>query len=179
LSTINMKRISPDPATSAPSPELDDLYMRPGVLFRRAHQIAVGIFVQECAALALTPPQHSTLLVIGRRPGLNQAEIARALGFDRATIGQIIDGLESRGLISRSNSVGSKRNKALELTPEGRSLLREAEEPIRRMSGRLLSPLSPGEQMLLVELLSKLTTALNAESRTPLTLPQPAADPES
>ncbi len=153
--------------------------MRPGVLFRRAHQIAVGIFVQECAALALTPPQHSTLFVIGRRPGLNQAEIARTLGFDRATIGQIIDRLEARGLISRSHSVGSKRNMALELKPEGRALLRDAEEPVRRMSDRMLASLSRGEQILLIEMLSKLTTALNSESRTPLTPPQLAADSDS
>lgn len=165
---------SAQPSTAEMGSTLDGLYRRPGVLFRRAHQIAAGIFMQECAALALTPPQHSTLYVIGRQPGLNQAEIARALGFDRATIGQIIEGLATRGLIDRSNSTGSKRDKALTLTPAGRELLRAAEQPVRIMSERLLSPLTPGERMLMIELLLKVTTSLNSESRTPLTVPRAA-----
>jgi DNA-binding MarR family transcriptional regulator len=149
--------------------EMERLYRRPGVLFRRAHQIAVGIFIQETAHLRMTPPQHSILYAISRHPGLNQSEVARALGFDRATTGQILAGLEGRGLVQRAPSIESRRKNALRLTAEGASLLRAAEEPSQRSSRRLLSPLSQDEQRLLVELLLKLTTALNEESRTPLT----------
>ncbi|WP_158213372.1 MarR family winged helix-turn-helix transcriptional regulator [Pigmentiphaga sp. NML080357] len=148
---------------------MDELYMRPGVLFRRAHQIAVGVFMHEAAALKLTPPQHSILFTIDRCPALNQSEVARALGFDRATTGQIIAGLEARGLIKRSPSATSRRKNALYITTDGVRLLSEAEEPSRRSSKRLLSPLSTSEQRQLMGLVAKLTTALNDESRTPLT----------
>ncbi len=148
---------------------MEKLYTRPGVLFRRAHQIAVGIFMQEAAEFRLTPPQHSIMFTISRCPGLNQSEVARALGFDRATTGQIITGLEARGLVERSPSAASKRKNALQLTLDGVRTLRAVEEPSKRSSKRLLSPLSADEQRQLIVLITKLTSALNEESRTPLT----------
>lgn len=148
---------------------MQKLYKRPGVLFRRAHQIAVGIFMQEAAELRLTPPQHSIMFAISRCPGLNQSEVARALGFDRATTGQIIAGLETRGLVERAPSATSKRKNALSLTSEGTCILHAAEEPSRRSSKRLLSPLNASEQRQLIALITKLTSSLNEESRTPLT----------
>src|SRR5256885_12122509 len=44
-----------DTMTPAPLP----LYQRPGFLLRRAHQISVGIFEEQCRPLGLTPPQRS------------------------------------------------------------------------------------------------------------------------
>ena len=150
---------------------LSDLYERPGFLLRRGHQIAVGIFVQECAAIGLTPPQHGVLVVAGQTPGLDQAGLARALGFDRATIGAVIAGLERRGMLRRRSSSQDRRRKALELTARGRARLDRAQEAIRRTSSRLLAPLSPGERELFVELLTRLTHSLNIESRTPVQPP--------
>ena len=150
---------------------LDDLYARPGFLLRRAHQIAVGIFVEECAAYGLTPPQHSTLIVIGRCPGLDQAALARAIGFDRATIGQVVEGLEARGLLKRQNSHADKRRKTLVLTPQGRALMQRAAPAIQRTSDRLLAPLRASQRRLFVELLLQLTGELNRASRSPVAAP--------
>ena len=151
---------------------LEKLYARPGFLLRRGHQIAVGIFNQECAAFGLTPPQHSTLIAIGRCPGLDQAGVARALGFDRATIGQVIEGLVKRGLVKRENSASDKRRKALALTVQGRALLKRASPAIRRTSQRLLAPLRDSERKLFVELMLQLTGVLNGASRTPVCPPR-------
>jgi len=151
---------------------LADLYSRPGFLLRRGHQIAVGIFVQECAAVGLTPPQHGVLVVVDNAPGLDQAGIARALGFDRATTGALIQGLERRGLLRREDSASDLRRKALAMTPRGRSMLRRARSAVRRTSDRLLAPLAPAERRRFVQLLERLTAALNAASRTPV-LPPP------
>ena len=149
----------------------EDLYARPGFLLRRAHQIAVGIFVEECAAYGLTPPQHSTLIVIERCPGLDQAALARAIGFDRATIGQVVEGLEARGLLKRQSSRADKRRKTLLLTPRGRALMRRAAPAIRRTSERLLAPLRSSQRRLFVELLLQLTGELNRASRSPVSAP--------
>jgi DNA-binding MarR family transcriptional regulator len=146
---------------------LEDLYARPGFLLRRAHQIAVGIFAEECASLGLTPPQHSTLMVIERHPGIDQAALARAIGFDRATVGQVLEGLERRGLLRRDGSAEDKRRKTLVLTPEGRAVLRNAAGAAWRTSERLLAPLPARERRRFVELLAKLTGALNESSRSP------------
>ena len=150
---------------------IEDLYARPGFLLRRAHQIAVGIFVEECAAHKLTPPQHSTLIVIGHCPGIDQAALARAIGFDRATIGHVVEGLEARGLLRRQNSRADKRRKTLVLTPRGRALMRRAASAIERTSERLLAPLDPNDRGMFVELLLQLAGALNESSRSPVTAP--------
>jgi MarR family transcriptional regulator, lower aerobic nicotinate degradation pathway regulator len=150
---------------------LEELYARPGFLLRRAHQIAVGIFVEECAAYGLTPPQHSTLIVIDRCPGIDQAALARAIGFDRATTGQVVEGLEARGLLKRENSRTDKRRKKLVLTPQGRALMKRAASAIQRTSNRLLAPLRPTQRKHFVELLLQLTDDLNQASRSPVSTP--------
>ena len=162
--------------------KLEDLYARPGFLLRRAHQIAVGIFVEECAAYRLTPPQHSTLIVIGHCPGIDQAALARAIGFDRATIGHVVGGLEARGLLRRRNSLADKRRKTLVLTPQGHALMRRAAAAIERTSERLLAPLNPNDRRTFVGFLLQLAGELNESSRSPVTAPaergarqQPAA----
>ena len=156
---------------------IEELYARPGFLLRRAHQIAVGIFVEECAAYGLTPPQHSTLIVIDRCPGLDQAALARAIGFDRATTGQVVEGLEARGLLKRQNSRIDRRRKTLALTPEGRALMKRAAAAIQRTSERLLAPLRPGQRRHFVELLLQLTGNLNQASRSPVSAPAEGAAP--
>jgi DNA-binding MarR family transcriptional regulator len=153
---------------------LDELYSRPGFLLRRAHQIAVGIFVEECAAFGLTPPQHSMLIAIGHCPGLDQAALARAIGFDRATVGQVLGGLEARGLVRRESSPTDKRRKTLILTPEGRSLMKKASAAIARTSERLLAPLRENQRRHFVELLLQLTRELNGASRSPVARPSAA-----
>lgn len=150
---------------------LQDLYARPGFLLRRGHQIAVGIFVQECAALGLTPPQHGVLVVVGNAPGLDQAALARALGFDRATVGALVGSLENRGMLRRKSSAADARRKLLVLTPSGRTMLARAQDAVRRTSERLLSPLPAAERKLFVSLLARLTDTLNAASRTPVESP--------
>lgn len=150
---------------------LDELYVRPGFLLRRAHQIAVGIFVEECAAYGLTPPQHSTLIVIDHHSGLDQAALARAIGFDRATTGQVVEGLEARRLLKRQNSRTDRRRKTLMLTPQGRALMKRAAVAIQRTSERLLQPLRPRQRRHFVELLLQLTGELNHASRSPVTAP--------
>ena len=147
---------------------LGRLYSRPGFLFRRAHQIADGIFVEECADLGLTPPQSSVLMVVGQYPGISQADIARLIGFDRATVGQVTRGLVARNLMRRTGSDKDKRNKAVELTPQGERVLLQARAAMARISQRLLSPLKPQERRLLMEILGRMVDQLNSASRSPL-----------
>jgi DNA-binding MarR family transcriptional regulator len=166
MSRLNGRRRSPTRGRAADP--LDSLYARPGFLLRRAHQIAVGIFVEECGAIGLTPPQHGVMLAVERCPGLNQAGLARVLGYDRATLGQVVEVLESRGLIKRASAENDRRNKAIDITPEGARLMRRVAEAMRRTSERLLSPFSASERKLLMDFLDRLTSQLNASSRTPV-----------
>jgi MarR family transcriptional regulator, lower aerobic nicotinate degradation pathway regulator len=148
--------------------EMSELYSRPGFLLRRGHQIAVSIFMEECAKTGLTPPQHGVLIAAGQHPGLSQSDVARLLGFDRATIGQVVRGLEARGFLRRGNSGDNRRNKAVQLTPKGAAALKRAGLAMERTSARLLSPFNRREQTVFLGLLGRLADHLNSHSRTPV-----------
>jgi hypothetical protein len=81
--------------------DLHDLSHRPGFLLRKAHQVAVAIFSQEVGKLALTPPQHNVLSSLMANPGCHQTELGRIVGYDRATVGAVLAGLEARELVER------------------------------------------------------------------------------
>lgn len=147
---------------------LDDLYRRPGFLLRRTHQIAVAIFIDECKGLRLTPPQHGILLAVQRMPGLTQAGLSRLLGFDRAMMGQVVDGLVRRKLLRRGRSPSNRRLTSLTLSPKGTRLLGEAGSVMKRTSQRLLAPLRPREREVFVELLMHVATSLNDVAATPI-----------
>lgn len=121
-------------------------------------------------ARASASRRRSTGVLIAARqhPGLSQSDAARLLGFDRATISQVVRGLEARGLPSRDNSHGNRRNKALQLTPKGAAALKRAAVAMERTSARLLSPFNGRERVVFVKLLARLANRLNGDSRTPV-----------
>lgn len=152
---------------------LDVLYGRPGFLLRRAHQISEGIFETECVAFGLTPPQTGCLVVAHSRPGLDQKAIGLALGFDRATTGEILKGLETRGLVARTQSQTDGRKRSITLTAGGRKILEQAAEAMTRSQQTLLGPLTAEERRVLVGLLGRLCEAHNERARA-LLAPPPA-----
>ncbi len=153
---------------------VEQLYRRPGFLLRRANQIAEGVFLNESAAFGVTPTQCGTLLVAHARPGLDQKRLGQALGFDRATTGEILKGLEARGLIVRTPSEEDARKRCIHVTPRGATLLRGVGPALDRAQTRLFGPLSADEATLLVSLLRRLCDAFNGEARAPLVAPAPA-----
>ena len=165
----------PLPRTSLPDDEararIDRLFRRPGFLLRRAHQLSVGLFEQYCAQLRLTPPQFGVLYVVDAVGPLDQTTLSRALGFDKVTTLRIVRGLESRGMLGRTVNGQDARKLLLELTPEGRDVLAQAELLSAASSEHILSPLAPSERKTLLGLLQKLCDGLEGDARTPLVKP--------
>lgn len=151
---------------TTPTPtDLAILYTRPGFLLRRAHQISAAVFEDECRNVGLTPAQFGVLTVLQNAPGLDQSSLARALGFDKVTVLRVLRGLETRGLVQRSPAPESRRNMAVVLSPDGEKLLRQAQKPAERAYERLMTPLSPEQQLQLVALLQQLTEGLEDHAR--------------
>ena len=151
---------------SAPPPaSLSQLYVRPGFLLRRAHQISAAVFEDECRELALTPAQFGVLTVLRAHPGLGQSSLARALGFDKVTVLRVLRGLELRGLVVRAPAANNKRNVSVALTDCGATLLAQAQKPAEKAYRRLLAPLDKAQQAQLVALLQLLTGELEEHAR--------------
>jgi DNA-binding MarR family transcriptional regulator len=143
-------------------------------MIRRAHQIAVSVFVEETAELGTTTTQYGILYALARRPDIDQISVARLLGLDRSTTGMVLKTLEDSGLVRRVVDKADRRKRSLELTPAGHELLSKLKTPATRAVERLLAPLDPEERAVFLRLLDKLTHAFNATSRVPLLDGRPA-----
>jgi DNA-binding MarR family transcriptional regulator len=108
-------------------------------------------------------------------PGIDQTGIGQALGFDRATTGQVLRGLESRGLVERAMSGSDGRRRSIVPTREGEAVLRGASPALDRAQQKLLAPLSASERRQLAALLARLCNAFNADSRAPVVRPDVGA----
>lgn len=151
---------------TAPIPnDLARLYVRPGFLLRRAHQISSAIFENECRSVGLTPAQFGVLTVLHAHAGLDQSSLARALGFDKVTVLRVLRGLEARGLATRALAAASRRNLSVSLSAAGITLLERAQKPAERAYRKLLAPLSEAQQTQLTELLQLLTDGMEEHAR--------------
>lgn len=147
---------------------MDDVYTRPGYLFRRMQQIAVSIFVEECAAFDLTPVQYAALVAIQTHPGIDATCLSLVIAFDRSTLGSVLERLETKNYIERRAGTADRRVKSLHLTPFGRTMLKRIRDPVDRAQERMLAPLEPSERDTLIKLLARLVELNNETSRVPL-----------
>lgn len=131
---------------------------RPDLLLRHAHQVAAALFNGNFAEFGLTAPQHGVLSVLAQRSGLSQAAIGRALGYDRATTGELIERLAARRLVQRAGAAAGRNGRPVKLTEEGAELVRRSAKAVDRTMLQLLSPLDQEEQRTLVALLARLVS---------------------
>jgi MarR family transcriptional regulator, lower aerobic nicotinate degradation pathway regulator len=155
------------PSKQAPI-TMDAVYTAPGYLFRRMQQIAVSIFIEECRACDLTPVQYAALIAIHTHPGIDATRLSAVIAFDRSTLGNVIERLETKALIERKPSRGDKRIKLLYLTRAGAALLREIMPSVGRAQARMLQPLKAADRKTLMVLLTQLVDLNNEASRVPL-----------
>ena len=94
--------------------QLKDLHSKPGHLIRRAQQIAVAIFMEECAGFDLTPVQYAVLVAIRENPGIDATRLSALIAFDRSTLGVVLERLEVRRLVKRYSSPGRQADQAIE-----------------------------------------------------------------
>jgi len=147
---------------------MDAVYGKPGYLFRRIQQIAVAIFVEECKAYDLTPVQYAALVAIQNHPGIDATRLSAVIAFDRSTLGNVIERLETKRYVTRKSGREDKRVKLLHLTKSGAALLRKIMPSVDRAQARMLQPLKPADRKTLMALLSQLVDLNNEASRVPL-----------
>jgi DNA-binding MarR family transcriptional regulator len=147
---------------------MEAVYTAPGYLFRRMQQIAVALFVEECRAFDLTPVQYAALVAIHTHPGIDATRLSAVIAFDRSTLGNVIERLETKKLIERKPSPQDKRVKLLYLTRAGATVLRDIMPSVDRAQARMLQPLKAADRKTLMALLSRLVDLNNEASRVPL-----------
>jgi DNA-binding MarR family transcriptional regulator len=79
---------------------------------------------RETEALGVTSHQVTLLWLVKTRPGLSLRELADEEGISAPSLSGHVDRLESAGLLRRVRSTDDRRRVGLELTPDGRALLK-------------------------------------------------------
>lgn len=133
-----------------------DFRHAPGHLIRRAHQVAVAVFMEETAGFDVTPVQFAILNALLEDPGEDQVTLARKVAFDAATFGSVIARLEARGWVRREADPADRRRKRLWVTAEGAETARRMKRAVGKVQSRILQPLDDRERAQLVALLDRL-----------------------
>ncbi|MGA0611692.1 MarR family winged helix-turn-helix transcriptional regulator [Caldimonas sp. KR1-144] len=151
-----------------PKPSADplsiDLHDQPGHLIRRAHQIAVSMFV-DIVGTGATPIQYAILRTLQEKPGLDQVTLAQEIALDNSTTAETAARLEAKGLIVRE--LLPRRQRRLLLTPAGEQLLAELVPGVHRMCDAMMASLTPSERDEFMRLLRKFVHLNNEQSRAP------------
>lgn len=134
-----------------------------GYLLKRAATALRTAMDSALRPLDLTVPQYSCLEVLSQRPGLSNAELARAVFVTRQSMNLVLRGLQDRGLVTRPATAPQGRALPSTLTPAGRAQLRAASGVVRAVEERMLAPFSPAQQGRLLHDLAACTDALAPE----------------
>ena len=120
-------------------------------------QAAVALRTAMEAALRplrLTVPQYACLELLGQRPALSNAELARGAFVTRQSMNVVLQGLQERGLVTRPAAAARGRELPATLTDEGRAQLRAAGVAVRAVEKRMCDGLDAGQQKVLLETLA-------------------------
>jgi DNA-binding MarR family transcriptional regulator len=79
---------------------------------------------RETEALGVTSHQVTLMWLVRTRPGLSLRELAEQEGISAPSLSGHVDRLETADLLRRVRSTDDRRRVGLELTAEGRSLLK-------------------------------------------------------
>lgn len=147
--------------TPAAAVDLTGLTGLVGYQLRRAQLAVFADFVATLGALELRPATFSVLVLVDANPGLSQAAIGDALGIQRTNFVPLVADLERRGLVSRTPSTLDRRAQVLNLTLDGRRLLKRAREPVCEHEQRIAATLGAAGRRQLLAMLEALSTNPN------------------
>lgn len=125
------------------SPSINMKYLEGtiGYMIRRAQIAVFSDIYKAFGDIRITTAEFSVLAVVADNPGINQADLASALGVERPRMVPIINKLEERKLALRVVDRDDARARLIHLTTQGEQLLsvlkKRFAEHQRRMLVRL------------------------------------------
>ena len=126
--------------------------------------LRVARAVRRRGAEAMSPwdiaPHHARALkVISRHEGIRPGELATHLRVAPRSVTDVVDALESRGLLAREPDPGDRRATVLVLTASGRQLMQEIGQARRADADTYFARLSATDRADLERILRTLDTA--------------------
>ena len=137
-----------------------DLEASVGYVLKRTSAALRSSMDAALRPLELTVPQYSCLELLGQRPGLSNAELARGVFVTRQAMDGVLRGLRERGLVTRPDTAPYGRALPTQLTDKGRRQLHAASTAVRAVEHRMLSALTAEQQRRLCDDLATCAAAL-------------------
>jgi DNA-binding MarR family transcriptional regulator len=130
-----------------------------GFLITRIHNRMHRAFLTALEPLGIEPRDFGTLVALAATGPVSQAELARHMGVSGASMVQIVDDLEHRGLVERRRLVTDRRTQVLYALPEVPEVLTEAARLAEDITGPLFDALSSARTRRLLVLTQRLAAA--------------------
>ncbi|MFI6959174.1 MarR family winged helix-turn-helix transcriptional regulator [Nocardia sp. NPDC050408] len=124
-----------------------------------ANRAVLGVYRPLLEPLGLTHPQYLVMLALWGEAPMSVKAIAEAIQLDSPTLSPLLKRLESAGLITRGRDSRDERNLVVDLTPDGRTLRKQAEQIPPAVVERL------GVTLADLEELREVLTRVNAAAR--------------
>ncbi|HET8794768.1 MAG TPA: MarR family transcriptional regulator [Arthrobacter sp.] len=135
-----------------------------GYALKQAAAALRGAMDSALRALDLTVPQYACLRLLGERPGLSNAELARGAFVTRQSMNGVLRGMQDRGLVTRAATAAHGRALPTQLTVAGREQLSAATDAVRAIEQQMFAPLTPERHRQLREDLAICAAALRSRT---------------
>lgn len=132
-----------------------------GYVLKQAAAALRAALEAELRPLDLTVPQYACLELLGQRPGLSNAELARGSFVTPQSMNGVLRGLQDRGLLERPALAPHGRARPSALTTDGRARLLAASTAVRGVERRMLAGLTTKGRRRLLDDLSACAEALS------------------
>lgn len=136
-----------------------------GYVLKQAASALRSAMDEALRPLELTVSQYSCLELLRQKPGLSNADLARATFVSRQSMNLVLRGLQDRNLVTRPDVADRGRARPSDLTPAGLDLLTSASGIVRTVERQVFSGLSSAEQARLRE---NLTTVAASGATVPV-----------
>ena len=124
-------------------------------LLLRAFHHSNRLITQQIAVLGLYPGQPKILEYLAEYGEHEQKDIATYREIEPATVGSILQRMETAGLIARRNRPDNRRSLYVSLTPKGEEMARTMRDVFAAAEAQVTAGLSEEERAALLRLLSK------------------------
>jgi DNA-binding MarR family transcriptional regulator len=99
------------------------------------------LYEQLTAQNDVTPRQFGVLLTLYQQGTLTLTELAGHIRVDRSTLGEMINRMAERSLITKRNNGSDRRSAEVSLAPAGKTVLLAIVTGAAQLQGALLAPL--------------------------------------
>lgn len=122
------------------------------ILYRKSQIYWAAILKEH----GISSAEYPILLLLNKKDGITQEEIASGLSIDKSAITRVIQSLLKKGFIEREKGCEDRRCNFIHLTPKGRSCKEPIEAGKKGWNDILMKEMSEDQRQLVVQLLEQM-----------------------